>query len=244
MRLEVSVGRYSAQGIRDNNEDRLHVDRALGLYLVADGMGGQARGERASLLATKLIPAYLKRELDEGADPEAALAKAMIDANAEIVREGQDQPRGRRMGTTAVVAYLHGGKVYIGHLGDSRAYLIRGNGVKLLTHDHSVAYALVENGTMTEEQAKSSPFQHVLHKYLGCADLNGGPDIASFEAQPNDRLVLATDGLTNHITEDDLVSGARHFADMQQWAENLVDTALERGSRDNVTCIVLAFDPR
>jgi protein phosphatase len=147
------------------------------------------------------------------------------------------------MGTTAVLAVRQADQVYVAGLGDSRAYLIRGRKVEQLTIDHSVAQALVASGALTPEEARHSPWQHVLHKFLGCATMTEGADVRPFTPRAGDRLLLASDGLTNHVTEEDLCEGARRLPDPQEWADYLVQMALERGSRDNVTCIVVAFDP-
>jgi protein phosphatase len=108
--------------------------------------------------------------------------------------------------------------------------------------DHSVAQALVANRVLSAEQARHSPWQNVLHKFLGCAELVDGADVRPFTPKAGDRLVLASDGLTNHIKDEDLSAGAKQFPNPQAWADYLVDLALKRGSRDNVTCIVVAFD--
>jgi protein phosphatase len=230
--------------VRSNNEDRYVVDLDRRLFLVADGMGGQDRGEVASGMAADLIPRLVDGTLADGAPGAGqALAKAMAEANAAIVSAGRWQPAGRRMGTTAVVALHHDGQVHVAHLGDSRAYLIRGREVEQLTVDHSVAQALVATGALTAEEARHSPYQHVLHKFLGCAGLTDPADLRPFTPQAHDRLLLASDGLTNHVTDDDLRQGPVQFPDPQAWVDHLVQTALARGSRDNVTCIVVAFDP-
>jgi protein phosphatase len=171
------------------------------------------------------------------------LQRALAEANQAIIQAGRHQPAGRRMGTTAVLAVQQENQVYVAGLGDSRAYLIRGERIDQLTVDHSVAQALVSTGVLSPEEARHSPWQHVLHKFLGCAEMTDGADVRPFTPQASDRLLLATDGLTNHITEDDLREGPKRYPDPQQWAEYLVKTALQRGSRDNVTCIVVAFVP-
>jgi protein phosphatase len=237
------VGSRSAQGVRSNNEDRLHVDLGRKLFIVADGMGGQERGEIASGLAVDIIPKVLHDRLNADETAGAAVAHAFASANSAIIEAGRGQPEGRRMGTTAVCALHRDGKVFIAGLGDSRAYLIRGDQVDLLTIDHSVAQALVACGAISAEEARTSPYQHVLHKFLGCVNMHDGADVKPFAPQAGDRLVLGSDGLTNHITEDDLRDGPRRFSDPQEWADNLVDTSLKRGSRDNVSCIVVVFDP-
>lgn len=237
------VGSRTAQGVRAKNEDRMFVDTKQRLFVVADGMGGQERGEVASGMAVDIIPRVVHDCLCHQDSAEQAVNQALREANDAIVDAGKHQPFGRRMGTTAVCALHQNGQVYIAGLGDSRAYLIRGDQVEQLTVDHSVAQALVLTGALSAEEARTSPYQHVLHKFLGCANLIDGADVKPLAPQPGDRLLLASDGLTNHITENDLRDGPRRFPDPQEWADHLVNIALERGSRDNVTCIVVVFDP-
>jgi protein phosphatase len=236
------VGSKSAQGVRPNNEDNFVVDLRQRLFIVADGMGGQDRGEVASSMAVEIIPRAIHARLAVNDPPEVALLTSIHEANELIVDSGRGQPEGRRMGTTAVIALQHEGQVYVSNLGDSRAYLIRGYDVHQLTVDHSVAQALVATGALTQEEARLSPYQHVLHKFLGCPELHSATEVHPFVPRDGDRLLLATDGLTNHIHDDDLRLGPKQFPDPQVWVEHLVKTALERGSRDNVTAIVVAFD--
>lgn len=241
-RLALRVGRCTAQGVRSNNEDNLSADLCQGLFVVADGMGGQDRGEVASLMAVEIIPRVVHVRLAAGDAPEDAILRALYEANDAIVESGRTQPEGRRMGTTAVVALHQNGQVFISNLGDSRAYLIRGYDVHQLTLDHSVAQALVATGALTAAEARFSPYQHVLHKFLGCTDLQSAPEVHPFTPLPGDRLLLATDGLTNHVSEDELRIGPKLHPDPQEWIDHLVQTALDHGSRDNVTGIVIAFE--
>ncbi len=236
------VGSHSAQGLRPNNEDRFVVDLDNNLFLVADGMGGQERGEQASGMAADIIPRVVQDRLGAQLDPDEAVRQALAQANEAIVTAGRAQPEGRRMGTTAVLALRRHDRMFVAGLGDSRAYLIRDGNVQQLTVDHSVAQALVQSGALTAEEARHSPFQHVLHKFLGCAGMIDQAEVHPFEPRRGARLLLASDGLTNHITEADLSAGAGQFPNPQDWADQLVSLALERGSRDNVTCVVIAFD--
>lgn len=240
--LIIRVGSRTTQGLRSNNEDSYVVDRDHQVFLVADGMGGQERGEQASSLAAEIIPRVVQDRLAAREDVRRAVQDALSEANQAIVRAGQSQPEGRRMGTTAVLAVRQADRVYVAGLGDSRAYLVRGDRVELLTVDHSVAKALEASGTLTAEQARHSPWQHVLYKFLGCAEMAEGADVRPFTPEAGDRLLLASDGLTNFVTDEDLREGARRFTDPQAWADHLVPLALERGSSDNVTCIIVAFD--
>ena len=238
----IHYGCRTAQGVRPNNEDRFVADPQQHLFLVADGMGGQEYGEKASDLAAEIIPRVMHDRLAAKEDPGKAVQDALAEANLAIINAGRLQPFGRRMGTTAVVAVQQEDRVYVAGLGDSRAYLVRGHRVEQLTVDHSVAKALELNGTLTAEQARSSPWQHVLYKFLGCVEMTEGAEVRPFSPEAGDRLLLASDGLTNHVTDDDLCEGAVQFPDPQQWADHLVEMALERGSRDNVTVVVVAFD--
>jgi protein phosphatase len=237
------VGGHTAQGVRSNNEDRYVVDRDKNVFLVADGMGGQDKGEQASGLAAEIIPKVVGDRMAAKETADKAMLQALTEANQAIIQAGQNQPTGRRMGTTAVLAVRQADQIYVAGLGDSRAYLVRGNRVDQLTVDHSVAQALVTSGVLSPDEARRSPWQNVLHKFLGCAEMTEGAEVRPFSPHAGDRLVLASDGLTNHITEKDLCEGPKNYPDPQAWAENLVKTALERGSRDNVTCVVIAFDP-
>jgi protein phosphatase len=240
--LVLHVGSYTDQGLRPNNEDRFVVDLVHNIFLVADGMGGQERGEQASGMAADIIPRVVQDRLaalDQASD---AVRRALAEANEAIINAGKTQPEGRRMGTTAVLALRQADQMYVAGLGDSRAYLIRDGKVEQLTVDHSVAQALVASGALTPEEARHSPYQHVLHKFLGCAGLNEGAEVRPLTPQAGDRLLLASDGLTNHITEEDLRQGSKQFINPQDWVKHLVRLALERGSRDNVTCVVVAFE--
>jgi protein phosphatase len=241
-KLVVRVGGHSAQGLRPNNEDRFLADTGQDLFLVADGMGGQESGERASGLAVEIIPRAFQNHLAATGDPRGAVVQALDDANRAIINAGQHQSSGRRMGTTAVLAVRQADQVFVAGLGDSRAYLVRAGRVEQLTVDHTVAEALARSGTLTPEQARTSPWRHVLYKFLGCAEMTGDAEVRPFTPEAGDRLVLASDGLTNHVSDEDLAAGVRRFPDPQEWAVHLVTLALDRGSSDNVTCIVVAFD--
>jgi PPM family protein phosphatase len=242
--LSLRVGAASKQGLRPKNEDSLLVNVEKGLFLVADGMGGQEAGELASGLAVEVIPRALEKSLSSAGSVDQALRKAMAEASQAIIEAGSQQPLGRRMGTTAVCAFKQNGQVFVTNMGDSRAYLIRQGRVQQLTVDHTVAAALVACGALTAEEARKSPFNNRLYKFLGCTESNETADVKPLTPQPGDWLLLATDGLTNFVSDEDLQAGPAKFANPQTWAEHLVQIALERGSRDNVTCIVIAFDEK
>ena len=172
--LHLQVGAHSVQGLRANNEDRFVADPKHKLFLVADGMGGQEAGERASGLAAEIIPRAIQRSMAEKEDGMLAVQKALDEANQAIIKAGQFQSAHRRMGTTAVLAIQQSDRVYVAGVGDSRAYLVRANKVRQLTLDHTVADALERNGTLTAKQASESPWRHHLYRFLGCAQMTEG----------------------------------------------------------------------
>lgn len=236
------IGSRSAQGKRSNNEDAFVADPKRHVFLVADGMGGQDQGERASGLAAEIIPRVVHDRLTAHENADVAVRHALEEAHQAILQAGQKQSANRRMGTTAVLAVQQQDQVWVAGVGDSPAILIRGNRVDQLTLDHTVADALARNGTITADQAKQSPWKNVLYRFLGCVEMTDAAEVKPFAPQAGDRLVLASDGLTGVVTHDDFRQGAVQFPDPQVWADHLVQLALDRGSRDNVTCIVLAFD--
>jgi protein phosphatase len=239
--LLVQVGSCTAQGKRSNNEDAFVADAGEHVYLVADGMGGQENGEMASGLAAQIIPRVVRHGLDAHLNPDAAVRLALSEAHQAIMQAGKVQRTRRKMGTTAVLAVQQEDKVWVAGVGDSPAYLVRGDQVEQLTVDHTVADALARNGTITADQAKTSPWRNSLYRFLGCQDMTDEPEVRPFTPVPGDRLVLASDGLSGFITADDLRQGAARYADPQAWADDLVKMALERGSSDNVTCVVVTF---
>src|SRR5262245_27799820 len=200
----IQVGGRSKQGLRENNEDRYVVDPQTHLYMVADGMGGQEHGEEASGMAVDIVPRVLRDRLAAHENPQEAVQHALDEANKAIIDAGHKQCGNRRMGTTAVLALQQEDQVFIASLGDSRAYLVRGDRVERLTMDHTVADALERSGTLTPEQAKHSPWRNVLYKFLGCVEMTDGAEVRPFVPQAGDRLLLASDGVTNFITDDDL----------------------------------------
>ena len=160
------VGSRSAQGIRPNNEDSYVVDLVHRLFLVADGMGGQERGEQASGMAADIIPRVVQDCLAANSDANAAVQRALAEANQAIIKAGQQQPEGRRMGTTAVLALQRENQCYVAGLGDSRAYLIRGSEVKQLTVDHlrGPGRWSPARARSRPKRARHSPYQHVLQQ--------------------------------------------------------------------------------
>ncbi|QDV49228.1 PP2C family protein-serine/threonine phosphatase [Gimesia fumaroli] len=245
--VAIRYGKVSITGnFRENNEDNYYVDPANKYFLVADGMGGQCAGEKASQLAIELIPQKLD-ELIRFEDSQTdnvvpAIDEAVSHANVEIMALGELDPNCRSMGTTIVFAIQVGGKFFIGGVGDSRVYLLRNNSLHQLTTDHSLTQALVDAGTITEEEALTHRYKNVLYRYLGTKDGSAGTQARQLEPSPKDRIILCSDGVTDGISDEKLKELLGQSDDPQQTAEEIVKAAQEGGSKDNITCIVLFID--
>src|SRR5262249_41508005 len=209
MALALNIGKCTLLGnYRENNEDAIEVKQFpdLVVCLVADGMGGQAAGEIASKRAIEVIPRELKKTLTQAVAQDEAkktIRKSVVQANEEIIAMGALDRDLRNMGTTVVLAvWRKGSEMYIAGVGDSRAYLIRGNRIDQLTVDHSLAQALVEAKTISAEEARGHRFKNVLWKYLGTKEVGEGPEIRLEPIQVGDRLLLCTDGLSGVVSTD------------------------------------------
>lgn len=228
---------------RENNEDRYHVDGQGRFFLVADGMGGQCAGEKASELAIELISDRLASQLDYGkAAPEtvvAAIDKAVSVANSEIIALGEVEPTFKNMGTTIAFVVAARGELYIGGVGDSRAYLRRDGKLAQLTEDHSLTQALVKAGTITAEEAVTHKYRNVLYKYLGEKNGGSGTNPQRLRPQSGDRLMLCSDGICDGVTVEQIDQTLASESDPQKAAEKLVAAAQAGGSRDNITCVVV-----
>ena len=246
MAFALNLGKCSLLGnYRENNEDAIDIKQFpdLTVCIVADGMGGQAAGEIASKKAIEVIPRELRKHLTAQLTADGvkqAIRRAIVTANEEIRAMGALDKDMRNMGTTVVLTvWRKGGEVYVAGVGDSRAYLLRAKKIQQLTVDHSLAQALVEANTITAAEAKDHKFKNVLWKYLGSPEVGEGPDVAVVQIQAGDRILLCTDGLTGPVNDDGLQQFIDGQSDMQACAEGLGQFALDSGSRDNVSCIVM-----
>jgi protein phosphatase len=246
MALALKIGKCTLRGnYRENNEDAIDVDQfpEFTVCLVADGMGGQAAGEIASKRAVEVIPRELGRNIPQARAAEETkkvIRRAVTQANEEIMAMGTLDHALRNMGTTVVLAlWRNGNEIYITGVGDSRAYLLRGHRIEQLTVDHSLAQALVEAKTISAEEAREHRFRNVLWKYLGTKEVGEGPDVKAIPLQAGDRLILCTDGLTGVVNDERLVDFVRQQSDAQECADALCQLALDSGSKDNISCIVI-----
>ncbi len=231
-------------GYRDASLEITIDERAIYPFIVADGMGGQLAGEKASQMAVDIIPKELSRRIDPAESDDRMIQKLIKDAvavaNQEILGLSVVQTEFNNMGTTVVLALFHKDRVYFAGIGDSRAYRLRDGRIEQLTKDHSLAQALLEAGTITAEELPNHKFNHVLYLYLGSKDARGGPEeIKAAEVRAGDRFLLASDGLTGVVQDAQLAEIVAGSEDPQTSAKALIKLALDNNSKDNVTCLVV-----
>ncbi len=217
--------------VREGNEDSFVVDRALALFAVADGMGGHLGGEVASHTAIETLRAAVA----SGTSIEEAVRRA----NAAVFeRAGTDESL-YGMGTTLTAVQASGpSDLLIGHVGDSRAYLLRAGELRRITEDHSLVEELVREGRITEEQAAVHPQRSIITRALG-PEPEIDVDLYTLEVEAGDRILVCSDGLTTMVDEPGVEQALRDGAEPQATAERLVDAALAAGGTDNVTVVVI-----
>src|SRR5580765_5776997 len=227
-RSDIGLGRYS------NNQDSGYAGPHL--LVIADGMGGHAAGDVASSTAIARLVA-LDDEAAGAGDALEQLTQALADANQDLRDRVAAEPNLRGMGTT-VTAILHSGnKMALAHIGDSRGYLLRDGVLTQLTHDHTFVQTLVDEGRLTEEEARNHPQRNLITRVL-TGERDDTPDLSVRDAKPGDIFLLCSDGLTGVVSEETLTEVLGDGSDVAARAEQLIDLALKGGASDNVTCIV------
>jgi protein phosphatase len=225
--------------IRKNNEDNSCVFEDIPLLAVADGMGGHKAGEVASKLALDSLAHCLRENRDTlRTTPDQSLLQAFKYANSKVfdyAREHGDEFRG--MGTTVTAIIPRGAKIYIAHVGDSRAYLVRGHEIKVLTDDHSLVNELLKSGGLTEAEAQNHPQRNILTRAIGTSQ-DVEVDIRTEPVAQGDIIVLCTDGLFNRVNLEEIKQMASQEESLGERAKHLVEMALDRGGADNITVVL------
>ncbi len=243
--VQVRWGSLSIKGnFRENNEDSFVIDSRGRFFIVADGMGGQSAGEKASALATEIIPHRLEQTIDfEKASPDEIIKRldeAVAFANGEIMALSSLDSEYLNMGTTLAVMLVAAGKLFIGGIGDSRVYRLRGEKLEQITKDHSLTQALLDAGTITAEEAKTHRYKNVLYRYLGTKEGGTGTEAKILEAQSGDRFMLCSDGVTDGIKNDlNKIIPMLRQDDLNAAAAAIIKAAEDGGSKDNITCVVV-----
>lgn len=233
--------------VRENNEDKFEyfIPEDTGtlasrgqVFIVCDGMGGHAAGQFASELTAKtFIDVYLNHP---GGDPIEAMKSAVQAANRFVTQMGQAIPARRGMGTTLSVLILLQDKAYVVQVGDSRVYRLRKSVLEALTQDHTWVEEAIRAGVIGPEEAETHPYKHVLTRAIG-GDPNVVPDVFTYDLQAGDTYLLCSDGLLNHVGDEEIGNHLRSFSPSEAtW--KLVGAALNGGGSDNTTVVIVRVD--
>ena len=232
-----AVARTEVGLVRKSNEDSFLCDEKRGLFIVADGMGGHLAGEVASQMAIEVIISYLK---EDNSDPLLKLKEAVAYANQVVYTNSQENHTHKGMGTTVTLAYIVDDKANIAHVGDSRAYIIRNKAITLLTCDHSYVGELVRSGEITQEQAMAHPKRNMLMRAIGTSpeiDI----DLLEINLKKNDILLLCTDGLSNHLRDEEMLQSVLKGENLQEATDNMMEIAYKKGANDNITVLLTQY---
>ena len=237
--MQLCAAARSDQGRRRSaNEDTYALAPELGLFLVADGMGGHRAGQVASGLAARAAVATLRTLHDGRRGTLERLRACVTAANAEILASSRAKPELAGMGTTIVALLAEGDRVALAHVGDSRAYRVRGGAIRRLTDDHTLVGELVRRGEIGERAAALHPQRHVLLRALGVRR-NVDPDLLELAPEPGDLFLLCSDGLTGHLEDAEIAELVAGESDLDAACERLIELANRRGGDDNITVVLL-----
>jgi serine/threonine protein phosphatase PrpC len=235
--------------VRPLNEDAVGADPNIGLFVLADGLGGYNAGEVAATMAVSSLLSSLgaaletaHRSEDGSFDPARALRDALVAMNDEIFRAALHSTMYEGMATTAVVAWFLGGRLWVAHAGDSRLYRYRSGALQQITRDHSFSQELLDAGMISEEEARVLPAKNLVTRAVG-ASPTLDPEVHDYDLQGGDIILMCSDGLTEMINNAQigaLVGGDEN--DIAHAARRLVDSANEAGGRDNCSVILVRVD--
>lgn len=228
---------------REMNQDYYSIPSSesdLQLYILADGMGGYNGGEIASRLAAETTKNYIQNNFKKIEHDKEAILKLVKDAmeyaNMVVYEESKKDENLQGMGTTLDVCLIYNNKIFIGHVGDSRIYRIRQNVMRKLTKDHSYVQKLIEDGTITREEAMTHPKKNMLMKALGCTPYVE-PDVRARNYIVGDILIMCSDGLTNMVKEEEIYKTV--IEDAVEAPKKLIEQANKLGGYDNITVITI-----
>ena len=246
----VSGGVTDVGRVRTNNEDCFRIVAPLNLFVLADGMGGEAHGEVAASLAVETVVKHCMEALDNPAvtlygeqlagwsEKTKRLSSAAHLANRKIFTSAQEHPEQQGMGATLTAVWIDGPRMSISHVGDSRVYLLRSGSLEQLTSDHSLVAEQVRKGILTAAEAEESQMQSVLLRALG-SEKEVQVDTEEYMVVARDILLLCSDGLTRMLIEPEIAGTLQSEPDAVKAAQKLVDLANDRGGSDNITVIVV-----
>lgn len=248
------AGKTDVGCVRSNNEDNFGYDARYGIYVVCDGMGGQAAGEVASKMGVDTVLTYYRTSVRSNHFPKVGeqvegltdranhLGSAIQLANTAVHEAASNHAAQAGMGSTVVAVSTEGNGSFfsIGHVGDSRIYLVRNGDIQQLTNDHSLVMEQVRRGLITLAEARTSKMQNIIIRALG-TEASVKPDLDDMMAMPGDVLILCSDGLTRHVPDDSMAEVVGNTPDLKQACNLLIEAARDGGGEDNITCLLLRF---
>jgi len=249
----VAAGQTDVGCVRKHNEDNFLIDSELGLFIVADGLGGHAAGEVASQIVIDKVGQFISQTVEQDRtwpleyDPALPydgnrLKAALMLTDQAIMDDIRRNPERESMGSTVVAGLVRDTRITLVHVGDSRAYLLNPEGIRQVTRDHSWVAEQVANGILTAEEARKHPFRNVITQALG----NGGElDVAvqEVEFQELDRLLLCSDGLSGMVQDDDIFRIVQESSSIEAAVQELVSRARSNGGEDNITVVIIGIEP-
>ena len=236
-------GKSDVGVVREMNQDYYYISddqNEVKLYILADGMGGYKGGEIASKLAVTSARNYIEnnfKETPKDKDSLIQLIGSSVEyANMVVYEKSKEDPELEGMGTTLEICLAYNNKAYIAHIGDTRIYRIRKEFMRKITKDHSYVQKLVEDGTITKEEAAVHPKKNMLMKALGC-NAFVEPDVTIKGFLKRDTLIIWSDGLTNMVTQDEIYNIAT--SKFEYAPSDLIEKANKNGGYDNITVIII-----
>lgn len=232
--------------VRHSNDDLVFADRDCRLFVALDGVGGQAGGAQASRIALNKLRTQIEsmcasvgRQVE--VDLKNAVKKALGDASAAMQQVAVINPELQKMGTVFALAYVVDDTLLYTRVGDSRVYLVRNGVAKQLTQDETYVQLMVDAGVIPPEQVSQHPMRNVILNAVGAQSAANPPSVQSCSLRPGDTVLLTTDGVTDSLGLDELATVVRANSSPQTIADSLVQAAIEGGSRDNASCVVIQF---
>ena len=233
----MKIGVISDIGLmRNKNEDNYLINQEQGLFIVCDGMGGHKGGEVASQIAIDVIDKYFQGNQDE--NQVTMLNKAIELANRVIWTKGKEHPQLYEMGTTITAAFLDNDQLTVANVGDSSLYIIRNDNIRKVTRDHTLAQQMVSDGLLPHEEVRASTYNHVLTRALGVEE-EVIIDNFTEEILPGDFVMICSDGLSDMLDENEILSIIQTDKEVDSITCELLDQALQKGGHDNITVILM-----
>jgi serine/threonine protein phosphatase PrpC len=228
---------------RSQNQDSVVSAPEMGLFVVADGMGGHRGGETASRMVVEIVPDLVRKaQKKPGWDPRLVISQAIETASRAIYEHALKTPALQGMGTTAVAMLFKSGRLYVGHVGDSRCYYIQEGAIWQATRDHSLVQEKLRAGLISREELKTDRMKNVITRSVGF-EPHVAVEVYEMDARPGDTFLLCSDGLSGLVEDDEILElyerGQKQKLETQQTVEKMIEIANRNGGDDNISTIIV-----